>query len=349
MGPAPLAFRREPVPGTVRGRRLRGPVEPPIDSAPAQRAAQPIVVLFVDDEQALANLFVKRFENTFVVYTASNGQDGLDMMRRHPEIDVVVTDIRMPVMTGLEFVRQAKQSGTDASFIVVSGHADAGDVIEALRGGARNFLQKPYSLAELEQSIRNEVRQLREFRAHQVAEARERALDSCLVSVQRLAYRIPNDLSWVSPLAFRLVGLLGPEFAQRPDLKLNVALGLMEIVTNAIEHGNLGVGGKEKIELKSKGERLYRAELERRAALEPYRSRHVLILCSVDSEKAVFDISDEGTGFDVNALPDPTNPENLFSPSGRGILLTRAFLDEVQFSRRGNSVTLIKYRARPPS
>lgn len=322
------------------------PVELQSDLNPAQPAVKPIVVLFVDDEQALCNLFLKRFENAFAVHTAADGAEGLAALRQHPEIDVVITDIRMPRMTGLEFVRRAKQAGTDASFIVVSGHADAGDVIEALRNGARNFLPKPYSLGELEQSIRTEARQLREFRAHQAAEARDRALDNCVVSVDRLTYQIPNDLTWVSPLAFRLVGLLGSAFADRPDLKLNVALGLVEIITNAIEHGNLGVGAKEKVDLKSRGDRAYRAELERRAAIEPYSTRHVHIACSVDTEKVEFEISDEGAGFDVSRLPDPTNPENLFSPSGRGLLLTQAFLDEVRFNRRGNSVTLVKYRTR---
>jgi anti-sigma regulatory factor (Ser/Thr protein kinase) len=232
----------------------------------------------------------------------------------------------------------------DSSFIVVSGHADAQDVIQALRNGARNFLQKPYSLAELEQSILTEVRQLREYRAHEAAEARERALDRCVVAVERLAYKIPNDLNWVTPLAFRLVGMLGAEFVERNDIKMNVALGLIEMITNAIEHGNLGVDGKEKIALKTKSERDYKAELERRASTEPYSKRYVHIVCSLDSEKAQFEISDEGKGFDVSKLPDPTNPENLFAPSGRGILLTRAFLDDVKFSRRGNSVTLVKYR-----
>jgi CheY-like chemotaxis protein len=316
---------------------------------PEQPGAQPAVVLFVDDEASLCQLFVKRFEKSFVIHTASNGQEGLDVLAQHPEIDVVVTDIRMPVMSGLDFIREAKAKGIEASFIVVSGHADAGDVIQALRNGARNFLQKPYPLNELEQSIVSEVKQLREFRAHQVAQARERELDRLVVSVERLAFGVPNDLSWVSPLAFRLVGLVGAGFSDRQDVKMNVALGLIEMITNAIEHGNLGVGGREKIELKSKGGSDYEEELKRRASTEPYRSRQVHVTCSMDADRVVFQIADEGKGFDVSRLPDPTDPENLFAPSGRGILLTRAFMDEVHYEAHGNQVTLIKYRKRRDS
>jgi len=321
-------------------------MEPGFDSATSARGVQLPVVLFVDDEPGLCALFARRFEKSFVIHTAFNGRLGLELLQQHSEIDVVVTDIRMPEMSGLEFVREAKASGSDAAFIVVSGHADAEDIIEALRNGARNFLQKPYALGELEQSILTEVRLRREYRAHQVVEARERALDRCVVAVERLAYKIPNDLSWVSPLAFRLVGMLGTEFAEREDIKMNIALALIEMITNAIEHGNLAVDGKEKIALKTKGEGDYMAELERRASLEPFRSRTVRIVCSMDADKAQFEISDEGTGFDVANLPDPTNPENLFSPSGRGVLLTRAFLDDVRYNRAGNSVTLVKFRAR---
>ena len=55
-------------------------------------------------------------------------------------------------------------------------------------------------------------------------------------------------------------------------------------------------------------------------------------------------MEDEGKGFDFRNLPDPTLPENLFLPSGRGLLLARAFLDEVRFEGQGNVVVLIKRR-----
>ena len=60
--------------------------------------------------------------------------------------------------------------------------------------------------------------------------------------------------------------------------------------------------------------------------------------------EARFVIADEGRGFDVGAVPDPTAPENLARPSGRGIFLMKTFLDDVRYNEAGNEVTLLKRR-----
>jgi anti-sigma regulatory factor (Ser/Thr protein kinase) len=61
----------------------------------------------------------------------------------------------------------------------------------------------------------------------------------------------------------------------------------------------------------------------------------------VSRTEAKFVIRDEGPGFDPSTLPDPTDPENLLRPCGRGVMLMRTFMNEVTFNDRGNEVTLI--------
>ena len=56
---------------------------------------------------------------------------------------------------------------------------------------------------------------------------------------------------------------------------------------------------------------------------------------------------DEGSGFDPGALPDPLDPENLEKASGRGVLLMRAFMDDVRYNDAGNEVTLVLRRKSP--
>ncbi len=58
----------------------------------------------------------------------------------------------------------------------------------------------------------------------------------------------------------------------------------------------------------------------------------------------MFVIRDGGPGFDITQVPDPTDPENMLRPSGRGLLLMRAFMDEFHFNNVGNEVTMIKRR-----
>jgi anti-sigma regulatory factor (Ser/Thr protein kinase) len=72
------------------------------------------------------------------------------------------------------------------------------------------------------------------------------------------------------------------------------------------------------------------------------KAKTVTVVWSVDDKQAVIAVEDQGEGFDPEAVPDPTAEENLDIPHGRGLVLMRAYMDDVKFNRRGNRVTLIK-------
>ena len=73
----------------------------------------------------------------------------------------------------------------------------------------------------------------------------------------------------------------------------------------------------------------------------------VRIIAEVSSGEARFTIEDEGEGFDVNSIPDPLDPSNLFKSSGRGVLFIYNIMDEVKYNERGNRLTMIKKRSTP--
>jgi serine/threonine-protein kinase RsbW len=73
----------------------------------------------------------------------------------------------------------------------------------------------------------------------------------------------------------------------------------------------------------------------------------VRIIAEVTSSEARFTIEDEGEGFDVNSIPDPLDPSNLFKASGRGVLFIYNIMDEVKYNERGNRLTMIKKRSTP--
>jgi CheY-like chemotaxis protein/anti-sigma regulatory factor (Ser/Thr protein kinase) len=305
-----------------------------------------VTVLFVDDEEDIRFSFEAHFEGLLPLLLAADGTEALDVLNREPAIGVVVTDIRMPAMSGLELIRQGREVFPDLGFIVVSGHGEVADIIEALRLGARNYLAKPYQFEELGQAILQEIRRYEVLQAERERREREKYLDQFLTSVEGLTYRMPTRLDLVNPIAFRLTQTLETVGICDERDRGNVALALIEIITNAIEHGNLGLSGQEKIALKNNGDHHYWKELSRRQDCSPFMERMVHITAEVDMERAVFVIRDEGGGFDHERLPDPTHPANLFLPSGRGILLARTFLDEVTFLEQGNVVRLVKRKPR---
>jgi anti-sigma regulatory factor (Ser/Thr protein kinase) len=96
-------------------------------------------------------------------------------------------------------------------------------------------------------------------------------------------------------------------------------------------------------------ERHFHRLIEERRQLLPYSERRLHVDARLTTTRAEFTIADEGPGFDPNSLPDPTDPVNLDSIGGRGLLLIRTFMDEVAFNERGNRISLVKYSERGPS
>lgn len=98
------------------------------------------------------------------------------------------------------------------------------------------------------------------------------------------------------------------------DIYGNIMIAVTEAVNNAIKHGNRSDSGK-----------------------------NVSLALSLDDGRIKFRVEDEGTGFDYHNLPDPTAPENLEKPGGRGIFLMKHLADEVDFSDKGKVVELSFY------
>jgi serine/threonine-protein kinase RsbW len=104
------------------------------------------------------------------------------------------------------------------------------------------------------------------------------------------------------------------KFNLNDDVYGNIMIAVTESVNNAIRHGN--DGNKEKI---------------------------VHLSLNLANDSISFVVKDEGIGFDFQNLPDPTAPENLDKPGGRGIFLMRNLSDEVKFSNNGSTVELTFY------
>jgi len=100
-------------------------------------------LLIIDDEISIRESLALLFEDEgYRVFTAENGHMGLDLFFRE-NVDVVITDLRMPVMDGLEVMRTIHESDPDLPMIVISGAGKKQDVIQALKMGAKDYISKP--------------------------------------------------------------------------------------------------------------------------------------------------------------------------------------------------------------
>jgi DNA-binding NtrC family response regulator len=111
-------------------------------------------VLVVDDERPIRFLMSKELPRAgFAVTCAESGEEALDRLREQ-EFDVVLLDLKMPGMGGMEALRQVRDLGSSAEMVVLTGHPDVATAIEAMKLGACDYLTKPFKLAEVEMVLR---------------------------------------------------------------------------------------------------------------------------------------------------------------------------------------------------
>lgn len=115
-------------------------------------------VLIVDDEPRLLRVLRMGLpEHGFNVLSASNGQEALKILfDKH--VDIVVTDVRMPLMDGVEFIYEMERLGISLPVVVTTAYADVDTAVKTLKHGACDYIRKPFSVDELVQSLRNALK-----------------------------------------------------------------------------------------------------------------------------------------------------------------------------------------------
>lgn len=111
-------------------------------------------ILYVDDEPVNLKIFELNFKNRFHVLTAESGQKGLEILKDQHEIKVVVSDMRMPGMNGIEFIKTAKRHYPHITFFILTGFEITDEIRMAMKDGlVYQYFKKPCNLPEMEESI----------------------------------------------------------------------------------------------------------------------------------------------------------------------------------------------------
>lgn len=164
-----------------------------------------------------------------------------------------------------------------------------------------------------------------------------RLIDSQHLRLTR--FTVPTRCSLISPLRERLLSAIGEFQVVEGSRENHFCMALEEALNNAFYHGNLEISS----ELKEDGTSRFIELAREREQLEPWTSRHVQVTELVGLFGLWISISDEGNGFNVEAAFERCNDPELILASGRGLLIMRAFTDELFFSNRGNEVTMVLY------
>lgn len=284
-------------------------------------------ILDVDDS-AIDRMLVKRtlgdeFGPIDVAWSGDTALEKLDGSR----FDLVITDMRMPDMNGLELMGEVHARYPDVPVILITGDGSEQLAVEALRRGAANYVRKDVIASELPGVCRTVLSN---------ADHTRKVPDLSDAESGRLDFSIPSRRAAVSETVGRLREFAAAATGADGGTATRLGVALEEAALNAVIHGNLEVSSK----LKNEDEEAFDKLIYQRERQAPYTDRVVRLWVEWNAEALTFGVRDEGPGFDMASLPDPLAPEQMTLNSGRGILLMRSFMETVEFRRGGREVVM---------
>lgn len=292
-------------------------------------------ILVVDDSPIERHLAVSLLTENIqcTANQAVSGEEALLRIQLAP-VDLLLTDLRMPDVDGLELLRRVKEEHPLLPVVVMTGQGTEETAVAALQGGADGYITKRRLAADVVSVVRS------------VLEAAERG--RCRAQLfrqltrQSIEFELENNLSQIAPLWRMIVDSCSQLGIVTERDRVRMAVAIEEALMNAIVHGNLEVSSA----LRERPGDEFEEMIRQRQQAEPYASRRVNLKTELTQESARITIKDSGPGFNVSGLPDPRDPQRIAISSGRGVLLMRSFMDEVIYNKSGNRVTLVKLRSK---
>ena len=186
-----------------------------------------IRVLVVDDDQAVREALGRTLEKLgFDVVVGADGQEGLERLREGG-VHILLADLKMPKLSGQELLKAAKAIAPDVEVIVITGHGTVEDAVEAMKGGAYDFITTPFKRVQLEKTIKKAAEK-------QALVLQNRALQRRLDALQEAGKIIGS-----SPAMLRTLDLVNQVAPSTATVLIQGESGTgKELIANAIHHGS---------------------------------------------------------------------------------------------------------------
>jgi CheY-like chemotaxis protein len=287
-------------------------------------------VLVVDDsatDRGLAGGLLAKDEDTTVTF-ASNGREALASIEAALP-DVIVCDLQMPEMNGLELVEVMRQQYPSVPVILMTARGSEEIASEALRKGAAGYVPK----VALGQNLRPAVRRL-------MADAEADRLHSRLMHSlveDECVFHLHNDPELFDPLVAHVQQMLRCLPLGDEAERLRVSVAFRSALWIAHAHGNLEIP----ISLDMTDD-AFLAGVGQRGSADPWQDRRLTVRVRLSRDEFVVELSHEGSGIDVSALPGSLQEEAAdHAWLGRFVLLW-SVMDDVAFEDDGRSLRLLR-------
>ena len=287
--------------------------------------------LVADDDQLNLEIiteYLNFMSPNYQVETASDGGIAWQMLNDNPPdyYGIVILDNMMPRMTGIEVLKsiQADERLSHIPVVIQSARARKEDVVEGIEAGAFYYLTKPFDEDQFSNVIRNC------YRNYHVYQDLQRILQGNASSM-RLLEEATFNFKTIDDV--HTIAMLVSSACPRTDRSM---AGLFELMVNAVEHGNLGIGYATKSALNKAGE--WGKEVDRRQELECYRNKMAQIHFKRKKDHIEITITDQGEGFDWKSYME-FDVQRLLDSHGRGIAIANnVSFDQLEYNAKGTEV-----------
>ncbi|MBX3418354.1 MAG: response regulator [Pirellulaceae bacterium] len=285
-------------------------------------------ILIVDDtavDRRLAGGLLEQTPELDVCY-AENGMDAMLKICNYLP-DLVLTDLQMPEVDGLELMNQIATRFPDLPVVLMTAHGSENIAAQALANGAASFVPK----SDLANSL---VETVQHVLALSEAETRHKRLMACATKAE-FEFQLENDPALIPPILELVQQMVSARSGYDHPTRVRMGVALEHALSNAMVRGNLELSRAAVPVCTSR-------TVAERLREEPFKERRAHLKISVAPEQVTFSIHDQGPGFDYSQVHEAGTADSLREGVGRGLVLITNFMDSVEFSDGGRKITMVK-------
>lgn len=262
-------------------------------------------ILVVDDEAEIRNLLKRMLaRKDYEVTLCSSGEEALETLQSAVP-DVILTDVQMPGISGLDLIRFVSEKFPRIPIIVITAHGNFSTAVEALNSGAFYFMIKPFGKKNLLKTVQKAIRLPR------VSSERLRTIPFV---EHELNITIPADYAYIDGVTYQLVSAAESMGFPLKALTMGIPIAADELIANAISHG---------------------------AKEDP--NRKIFVRAAIDGTRFRMTVRDEGKGFNPSQTSREFVDVGPFDFSGRGIQMVHHYMDTLTYNAKGNEATATLY------
>lgn len=290
-------------------------------------------ILIVEDDPLMSDLLTLYLnQDDFASITVSSAEQAWEILH-DPQLvfDGLLLDVNLPGISGIDLLKQIKADKRlmELPVIMETAEGSSESILQGLSNGAYYYLTKPVVQQKLISTLKAAVG---DYRRNNYLKKEVKSISSVFKNCRQGSFCFQSLLD-----CQRLAVTLANMFPQ-PE---RVISGLSELMTNAVEHGNLDIGYEKKSQLLEQD--LWIDEIDERLEQSQYASRTGEISLLKSDDKILVTISDQGNGFDWQPYL-AFSLERIFDQHGRGIAMSKEnCFDELEYQGNGNTVVCTVY------